>query len=82
MKNVTINGKKYERDGEMPVKLNNGSLVVHCNKMGDVLGAYMVTSFRDSKGDYRGQTTLTYCSLLVILLLRKEQAEVPQFREC
>ena len=36
MKNVTINGKKYERDGEMPVKLNNGSLVVHYNKMGDV----------------------------------------------
>lgn len=28
MKNVTINGKKYERDGEIPVKLNNGSLVV------------------------------------------------------
>ena len=24
----------------------------------------MVTSFRDSKGDYRGQTTLTYCSLV------------------
>lgn len=63
MKNVTINGKKYERDGEMPVKLNNGSLVVHYNKMGDVLGAYMVTSFRDSKGDYKGQTT-TYCSLV------------------
>lgn len=64
MKNVTINGKKYERDGETPVKLNNGSLVVHYNKMGDVLGAYIVTSFRDSKGNYSGQQTTTYCSLI------------------
>lgn len=64
MKNVTINGKKYERDGETPVKLNNGSLVVHYNKMGNVLGAYIVTSFRDSKGNYSGQQTATYCSLI------------------
>lgn len=43
MKNVTINGKKYEKSGDTPIKLSNGTLVVHYNKLGDVMGAYMVT---------------------------------------
>ena len=53
MQNVTINSKKFGVIGDTPVKLNNGSLVLHYNKLGDVLGAYIVTSFRDSKGKYR-----------------------------
>jgi hypothetical protein len=64
MKNVTINGKKYEKSGDTPIKLSNGTLVVHYNKLGDVMGAYMVTSFRDSKSQYAGQSTATYCSMI------------------
>ena len=39
MKNVTINGKKYEKSGDTPIKLSNGTLVVHYNRLGDVMGA-------------------------------------------
>lgn len=64
MQNVTINSKKFGVIGDTPVKLNNGSLVLHYNKLGDVLGAYIVTSFRDSKGKYHGDQTSPYCSLV------------------
>ena len=64
MENVTINKKKYGVKGDTPIKLNNGSLVLHYNKIGDVLGAYLVTSFRDGKGRYNGDQTTTYCSLI------------------
>ena len=64
MKNVTINKKKYGVDCDTPIKLKNGSLVLHYNKIGDVLGAYLVTSFRDGKGRYNGEQTTTYCSLI------------------
>lgn len=64
MKNVTINKKRYGVNGETPVRLNNGSIVLHFNKLGDVLGAYIVTSFRDSKGTYRGDSTTSYCSFV------------------
>lgn len=66
MQNVTINGKKYGMDGSTPLKLNNGSLVLHYNRLGDVLGAYMVTSYRDDRGvcEHRGESTTGYCSLI------------------
>ena len=64
MQNITINKKRYGVDGEVPVKLNNGGLVLHYNKLGDVLGAYIVTSFRDHSGKYGGDQTSTYCSLV------------------
>ena len=66
MQNVTINSKKYEVVGEAPVKLNNGSLVLHYNKLGDVMGAYIVTSYRDQSGycKHNGKETAQYCSLV------------------
>lgn len=64
MQNVTINKQRYGVNGETPVKLNNGSLVLHFNKLGDVLGVYLVTSFRDGKGKYSGDQTSTYCSFI------------------
>ena len=64
MNNVTINQKKYGISCETPVKLNNGGLVLHYNKLGDVMGAYIITSFRDSKNKYMGDQTSTYCSLV------------------
>lgn len=64
MNNVTINKQKYGVSGETPVKLNNGGLVLHYNKLGDVMGVYIVTSFRDSTGKYKDEQTSTYCSLV------------------
>ena len=61
MKNVTINGNKYEVRGEKPVRLNNGSLVVHYDNRGAVLGAYIVTSYRGL--NQQGGTT-HYCSFV------------------
>lgn len=65
MKNVTINIKVYEVMGEKSLHLQNGCLVVHYNKMGDVLGAFIVTSFRDQKKAlvYK-ESTANYCSLV------------------
>lgn len=65
MQNVTINSKKYGVDAETPIKLNNGSLVLHYNRLGDVLGAYIVTSYRDQKGTLRNsEHTASFCSLV------------------
>ena len=66
MKNVTINSKKYGVDGEAPIRLNNGSLVLHYNKNADVLGAYIVTSYRDQSGycKHNGRETSQFCSLV------------------
>ena len=64
MQNVTINSKKCGIDHEAKISLTNGSLVIHRNRLGDVLGAYLVTSFRDGKGRYNGDQTTTYCSLI------------------
>lgn len=62
MQNVTINNKRFGVIGEAPVKLNNGSLVLHYNKLGDVMGAYIVTSFRNN--GRCGDPTISYCSLV------------------
>ena len=65
MQNVTINRKKYGADGDTPIKLNNGSLVLHYNKLGDVIGAYIVTSYRDQRGTLKNpEHTTGYCSLV------------------
>lgn len=66
MQNVTINSKKYGVDGSEPVRLNNGALVLHYNKNADVLGAYLVTSYRDQSGycKHNGKETAQYCSLV------------------
>lgn len=67
MQNVTINNKKCGIDPEAPISLTNGSLVIHLNKLGDVLGAYLVTSFRYNRGvseDRAKEPTQGYCSLI------------------
>lgn len=64
MKNVTINGKIHEKDVEQAIKLKNGSLVLHYNKLGTVLAAFIVTSFRDDKRRYAESYTAGYCSLI------------------
>ena len=67
MQNVTINSKKCGIDHEAKISLTNGSLVIHRNRLGDVLGAYLVTSFRYNRGvttDKAKEATQSYCSLI------------------
>lgn len=64
MNNITINGRNTKAKGDTPFKLQNGSLVVHYNKNGKVQSCFIVTSFRDSKNRYCGDTTTSYCSLV------------------
>ena len=62
MNNVTINGKNFEILGSTPFILNNGSLVLHYNRQGNVVGAYIVTSYREINNN--GHQTRPYCSLV------------------
>ena len=67
MQNVTINSKKYGINHEAKISLTNGSLVIHRNRLGDVLGAYLVTSFRYNRGvttERAKEATQSYCSLI------------------
>ena len=67
MQNVTINNKKCGIDSETKLSLTNGALVIHRNRLGDVLGAYLVTSFRYNRGvttEKAKEATQSYCSLV------------------
>ena len=67
MQNVTINNQKCGIDHEAKISLTNGSLVIHRNRLGDVLGAYLVTSFRYNRGvttEKAKEATQGYCSLI------------------
>lgn len=67
MRNVTINNKKCGVDCEAKINLTNGSLVIHRNRLGDVFGAYLVTSFRYNRGvseERAKESTQGYCSLI------------------
>ena len=67
MQNVTINNQKCGIDHEAKISLTNGSLVIHRNRLGDVLGAYLVTSFRYNRGvttDKSKEAIQSYCSLI------------------
>lgn len=64
---ITINQKPTtpEDIGARPVQLNNGNLVLHYDRDHNLLGAYIVTSFRDGKRRYDLKTnTAVYCSLV------------------
>ena len=62
LKNVTISNSRF--DYEHPVVLSNGNLVLLFNPKDDLIGAFIVTSFRDEKGEYEGQLANEYCSLV------------------
>lgn len=63
---VTLNAKRVNAfpNGEIPIDLRNGSLVIHRKRNKDVLGVYIVTSFRDSTGNYKNQATNPYCTFI------------------
>ena len=64
MNNVTISNKDLV-SGDTPINLTNGKLVLHCNKNGEVINAYMVTSFRDHNRSLKNvDHAMNYCSLV------------------
>ena len=56
---ITLNGNKPKSnipDGNTAIDLRNGSIVLHFSKnRKELLGSYLVTSFRDDKQRYTGQ---------------------------
>lgn len=63
MKHITINGQKKTAQLEKELSLKNGSLVL-LKHTENIVGVYMVVSFRDNKNRYKGQDTAPYCTLL------------------
>ena len=63
MKNIEINGICEYADLDRKLWLQNGSIIIHRLRK-NVVGAYLVTSFRDGENKYPGQCTTNYCTLV------------------
>ena len=63
MQNISIKGVCDCVDLDRNIKLTNGAVVVQ-KENNNVIGVYLVISFRDNKNKYGGDTTSTYCSLV------------------
>ena len=63
MKRISITSIKKKDYLEREVTLNNGNLVL-LKDNNEVIGAYMVVSFRDNKNRYNGDHTANYCTLV------------------
>lgn len=63
MQNISIKGVCDCVDLDRNIKLTNGAVVVQ-KENNNVIGVYLVISFRDNKNKYCGDSTSTYCSLV------------------
>lgn len=77
---ITLNNNRVTTnvipDGNIPITLHNGSLVLHFSKnKKELLGAYVVTSFRDNKSRYGNDSTTNFCTLIDM------QTGYPKFEE-
>ena len=63
MKNISIKGVCSCVDLDRNIKLNNGAIIIQ-KENNNVIGVYLVTSFRDNKNKYGGDNTSNYCSLI------------------
>ncbi len=63
MRNISIKGVCECADLDRKVNLSNGSIVVQKEK-DQVIGVYLVVSFRDNKNKYGGADTSSYCTLV------------------
>lgn len=63
MNHITIKNDT-QVSASMPVSLKNGNIVLHFNRFEKIINCYMVTSFRDVDGNYKGDLSCSYCSLL------------------
>ena len=63
MNNISIKGVCECADLDRKVNLSNGSIVIQKEK-DQVVGVYLVVSFRDNKNKYSGGSTSSYCTLV------------------
>ena len=63
MNHITINGQKETDRLERELSLRNGALVLVKNA-DTIKSVFMVVSFRDHKGNYAGQDSAPYCTLV------------------
>ena len=63
MNNISIKDIYECADLDRKVNLGNGSIVIQKEK-DQVIGVYLVVSFRDSKNKYNGSSTTSYCTLV------------------
>lgn len=63
MNNISIKGVCECADLDRKVNLGNGSIVIQKEK-DQVIGVYLVVSFRDNKNKYVGSSTGSYCTLV------------------
>lgn len=63
MNNISIKGVCECADLDRKVNLGNGSIVIQKEK-DQVIGVYLVVSFRDNKNKYSGSSTSSYCTLV------------------
>lgn len=63
MNNISIKGVCECADLDRKVNLSNGAIVIQKEKE-QVIGVYLVVSFRDNKNKYGKDSTTSYCSLV------------------
>lgn len=63
MNNISIKGVCECADLDRKVNLSNGSIVIQKEK-DQVIGVYLVVSFRDNKNKYGHDSTTSYCTLV------------------
>lgn len=63
MNNISIKGICECADLDRKINLSNGAIVIQREKE-QVIGVYLVTSFRDNKNKYGNDSTTSYCSLV------------------
>lgn len=63
MKNISIKGVCDCVDLDRNIKLTNGAIIIQ-KENSNVIGVYLVTSFRDNKNKYGNDNTSNYCSLI------------------
>lgn len=63
MNNISIKGVCECADLDRKINLSNGSIVIQKDRE-QVIGVYLVTSFRDNKNKYGNDNTTSYCTLI------------------
>lgn len=63
MNNISIKGVCECADLDRKINLSNGAIVIQ-KERGQVVGVYLVISFRDNKNKYGNDSTTSYCSLV------------------
>lgn len=63
MNNISIKGVCECADLDRKINLSNGAIVIQKDRE-QVIGVYLVISFRDNKNKYGNDSTTSYCTLV------------------